>query len=62
MEDGGEVALLLEFDRKMKMFSLRGYSIPSSGKFSEKEKRNVYMAKAMNCSDYTSMVYVLQLV
>jgi len=51
MADGGEVALLLDFDNKKGTFSLRGYAVASGSKFSEKEKRNIYMVEAMNCSD-----------
>ena len=45
------MALHLDFDSKMKMFSLRGYAVASEGKFLEKEKRKIYMMEAMNCSD-----------
>jgi len=42
MADGGEVALLLDFDNKKGIFSLRGYAVASGSKFSEKEKRNIH--------------------
>jgi hypothetical protein len=49
--NGGEVALILEYDEKKRDLSVRGYNLPEHEKFTEKRRRNAYMAEAMNCSD-----------
>jgi hypothetical protein len=49
--EGGEVALILEFDQEKEKLSLRGYAKPSSGDFSDQAKRNTYLNEAMFCSD-----------
>ena len=51
MEEGGEVALILEYDNREKCLSLRGYAIPPDKQFSEKGKRNAYLDEAVKCSD-----------
>ena len=49
--EGGEVALMLEYELDSKKLSLQGY-VPARGwKFSEKEKRNAYVAEAIKYMD-----------
>ena len=49
--EGGEVALMLEYESHSKKLSLQGY-VPARGrKFSEKEKRNAYVAEAIKYMD-----------
>ena len=49
--DGREIALILEYDEGNKELSLRGHTAAKNGRFTGREKRNAYMAEAMNCSD-----------
>jgi hypothetical protein len=51
MEERGEVALLLEYDKKSEGLSIRGYAKPRKTSFSDKEKRDIYLAEAVNNSD-----------
>ena len=39
---------MIEYNRETKQLSLRGYSKAKNGKFSEKEKRDTYLAEAIN--------------
>ena len=34
---------------------MKGYAIPKDGKFSEKEKRNIYLEEAIKCSNITDL-------
>jgi hypothetical protein len=49
--EGGEIALMLEYDREKEGLSLRGYCVAENDVFTEKEIRNIYMLEAVNCSD-----------
>lgn len=49
--EGGEVALMLEYDQASKGLCLRGYSVGKEKKMSENEIRNKYLSEAMNCAD-----------
>ena len=51
MDEGGEVALILEYDGKTEKLNMRGYALPKQKTFSVKEKRNAYVAEAANWSD-----------
>jgi hypothetical protein len=44
MDEGGEVALILEYDGKTEKLNMRGYALPKQKTFSVKEKRNAYVA------------------
>ena len=43
--------MILEFEAETKELTLKGYTIPREAKFTDKERRNAYMAEAINCSD-----------
>ena len=43
--------MILEFEAETKELTLKGYTIPRGAKFTDKERRNAYMAEAINCSD-----------
>jgi len=51
LEEGGEVALMLEYDAEKKALNLRGFSTAKGVTFTEKEIRNTYMLEAVNHSD-----------
>jgi hypothetical protein len=42
---------MLDYDQPEKKLYLRGYAIASTDRFSEKEKRNIYVQEAMNQAD-----------
>ena len=44
---------MIEYDQRAKQLNLRGYAKAKNGEFSEKEKRNTYLAEAMKCADVT---------
>jgi len=50
VEEGGEVALILELDEKIEKINLQGYAVPRKRAFSRKEKRNIYLKEALNCA------------
>ena len=41
----------MEYDQETDKLCIKGYAPSKTGEFSHKEKRNVYMAEAVNCSD-----------
>ena len=49
--EGGEVALILEYDKESQRVCIQGYSVAKSKTFSKDEKRDAYLAEAVNCSD-----------
>jgi len=51
VDEGGEVALILEYEEKTEKLSMRGYALPKLKMFSPTERRNAYVAEAANCSD-----------
>ena len=56
MDEGGEVALILEYEEKTEKLSMRGYALPKLKMFSPTERRNAYVAEAANCSDNLTVV------
>lgn len=50
VKEGGEVALILEYEQNLKRLNLRGYAKARGQAFSDLEKRNVYLSEALNCS------------
>ena len=51
MTEGGEVALIVDYNSEENHVEIKGYSLPKSKKFTLKEKRNAYIADAVNHSD-----------
>ena len=51
MTDGGEVAIILEYEQEKNGLFIRGLNFPRKIHFSEKEKRNAYIAEAIKYSD-----------
>ena len=49
--EGGEVALMFEYDRQLKQLSLKGYAPPKNKKFTEEGMRNVYLEEALKHAD-----------
>ena len=47
IKDGGEVAMNLEYDKEQEQFYLKGYAIAKDKQFSELDKRNLYLQKAL---------------
>ena len=47
LPDGGEVALLLEYDQTSKQMNIRGYAPAKQKQFADNEKRDVYLAGAI---------------
>ena len=51
VQEGGEVALILEYDKRTEKLTLEGYVKAPAMEFSKKEKREVYIQEAVNCAD-----------
>ena len=39
------------YDQPMAQLSLKGYAVAGDEKFTEREKRNIYLAEAVKCAD-----------
>jgi len=54
VENGGEVALLLDYDGNSREINLMGYTIAENQEFSKRAKRNAFLAEALQKSDAPS--------
>ena len=53
--NGGEVALIFEYERNPERLSLRGYSVPRQGQFTQAERRDAYLADYMERNELPSL-------